>query len=502
MKQKIFLIAVCWMMLALSCTRDLENTNINPNQPTTVEPGPLFTALQLRQAGVEISRRSNVSFGMMMMQQAATTKIDDLEGDKYLPSESASLLFSEEYAVPVINMAMLIDQLKDDPENVNLYAAARIWRVLLMHRITDLYGDIPYSEAGQGFLQQIYKPVYDPQSFIYADMLNELKEAISSFDPSKRTFGSADIIYGGNIDQWKKFAHSLMLRLGFRLIKVDPAMSKEWVLTAINGGVMQSNADICYMRHTGPQQNLSNGISYDFQKFDLIRVGDIKMGKTFIDYLNNTQDPRLSVYASLPNGNDNPEDQKGLPNGYNATTITSTPGGGDLTTYSTFNVNTILPLKTPTFFLTYAEVELLLAEAVVRNWTTGQAELHYQKAVESSMQQQKLYGRTIADAEVNTYLSSGNPFPTNGSAEEKIKVINEQYWVVTFLNGWESYANWRRTGVPELIPVIYPNNASDGTIPRRLTYPRSEYIDNEKNIKQAINQQGPDKYTTRVWWDK
>ncbi|SHG09111.1 SusD/RagB family nutrient-binding outer membrane lipoprotein [Pedobacter caeni] len=502
MKQNTLFIAALWILLGTSCTKDLEELNVNPNQPTKVEPGPLFTALELRQAGTSVARRSNVGFGMMMVQQTATTKIDDLEGDKYLPSESAALLFNEEYAVPVSNMAVLIDMLKKDPEKVNLYAAARIWKVMQMHRLTDAYGDVPYSEAGQGFLQQIYKPVYDKQSDIYAHMLTELEQATTSFVPGKVTFGNADIIYKGAIEQWKRLGNSLMLRLGLRLIKVDPAASKQWVLKAIQGGVMQSNSDICYMRHTGPQQELANPIAFDFQKFEILKVGDIKIGKTFMDYLKGTNDPRLAVYSSLSNGDNSPALQKGLPNGYNATTIGSTPGGADLTTYSTFNVSTILPLSAPTFFLTYAETELMLAEAAARQWTSDVAATHYRAAVEASMDQQKLYGRTISGSDVSAYLSTGNPFPIAGNMEQQLKSINEQYWVVTFLNGWESYANWRRTGIPQLTPVNYPGNVSGGTIPRRFTFPRNEYSANGTNVKQANAQQGPDTYTTRVWWDK
>jgi hypothetical protein len=118
------------------------------------------------------------------------------------------------------------------------------------------------------------------------------------------------------------------------------------------------------------------------------------------------------------------------------------------------------------------------------------------------MDQQKLYGKTISTTATSDYLTTGNPFPTGGSLELQLKSINEQYWVVTFLNGWESYANWRRTGIPQLTPLNYPGNATGGTIPRRFTFPRNEYSTNGEHVKQAIEQQGPDAYTTRVWWDK
>lgn len=485
----------------LSCTGDFEALNTNPNQPSSVEPAPLFTAMQLRVSGVGSTRRGSIGFGMMMTQQTATLKIDDLEGDKYLRSESASVLFSESYRVNVVNLTTLLHLVKDDPEQVNLYAAARILWVMQMHKLTDAYGDIPYSEAGKGFLEQIYAPKYDAQAAIYADMLRQLDEAVNSFDASKATFGAADLYYGGDIDKWKKLGNSLMLRLGLRLVKVDPASAETWVSKAVSKGVMTNENDICFVKHEGSIEETANPTAFDFLKFDLVRVGDIKMSQRFVDYLQNSNDPRLAAYSSLPNGDNAPKNQKGLPNGYDATTIEGYPGGADLDTYSTFNTRTFLALDAANVQFSYAEVELMLAEAATRGWIDGSAADHYRKGVTASMNQQQLFGYTISPQQTEAYLATGKPFDGSASVAEQLKVINEQYWVTTFLNGWESYANWRRTGIPELTPVNYPGNVTNGTIPRRLTYPRTEYGTNGEHLQEAISRQGENNYTTRVWWD-
>src|SRR5690606_4266343 len=104
---------------------------------------------------------------------------------------------------------LVIDNLQD-PESVNKLAVARIWRVYIFHQLTDLYGDIPYSEANQG-AEGFYQPKYDLQSDIYNDMFKELEEAANSFDPSKATFGTSDLFYDGDPAKWKKFAYSMML---------------------------------------------------------------------------------------------------------------------------------------------------------------------------------------------------------------------------------------------------------------------------------------------------
>lgn len=120
----------------------------------------------------------------------------------------------------------------------------------LYHRITDLYGDIPYTEAAKAYTDKIFLPKYDSQELIYKDMLKELDEAASALDAAKIGFGKADLIYNGDIVKWKKFAYSLMLRLGLRLTKVDVNLSKDWVTKAINGGVILNSADNAIMKYT------------------------------------------------------------------------------------------------------------------------------------------------------------------------------------------------------------------------------------------------------------
>jgi hypothetical protein len=102
----------------------------------------------------------------------------------------------------------------------------------------------------------------------------------------------------------------------------------------------------------------------------------------------------------------------------------------------------------------------------------------------------------IPSAEIDAYLAA-NPYDSANWAEQ----IGEQYWAATFLNFYETFANWRRTGYPELTPVVYPGNESNGTIPRRLKYPISEASNNPEGYNAAIQQQGPDEFTTRMWWD-
>lgn len=168
--------------------------------------------------------------------------------------------------------------------------------------------------------------------------------------------------------------------------------------------------------------------------------------------------------------------------------------------YSEANLNYVASNAAPTLFQTYAEVELLLAEAALRGWGDGQAAAHYNKGVTAAMKMFSLYGATISDAAITAYLTA---HPYNASTTNtQMEQIHTQYWAVNFLNSYEAYANWRRTGYPVLTPTNYPGNETGGVIPRRLKYPQSESSKNATNYNAVVAQQGADLFTTRMWWDK
>jgi hypothetical protein len=150
-------------------------------------------------------------------------------------------------------------------------------------------------------------------------------------------------------------------------------------------------------------------------------------------------------------------------------------------------------------FITHAQTQLLLAEAAQRGWTTGSAATFYANGVTAHMNQMKEYDATatIAAADITTYLTA-NPFNPGKALEQ----INSQYWVASFLNGPEAWANFRRSGYPVLAPNVYPGKTITGNFIRRLTYPLSEKSVNADNYNAAVGRQGADDLDTRVFWDK
>ena len=143
----------------------------------------------------------------------------------------------------------------------------------------------------------------------------------------------------------------------------------------------------------------------------------------------------------------------------------------------------------------------MLAEAKERGWTvSGTAAAHYNAGVTAAMKSLAQWdpNAAVADPAITTYLTANPYLSATG-----ITQINQQYWVATVFNDYESFANWRRTGIPVLTPVNYPGNVTGGTIPRRLIYPQSEASVNGPNYTAAISRiTGGDKLTSRVWWDR
>jgi hypothetical protein len=426
-----------------------------------------------------------------MMQHIATTA-GYWSGDKYTWNRGyASSLLDRYYGNAIKTAQDLIVQLDEEESPEEMKAIARILRVFAFSRITDLHGDVPYSEAGKAVIEGIFLPKYDKQSDIYADMLKELEESAAALSSGTSGFGAADVIYGGDQAKWKRLANSLMLRLGLRLIKVDPSASQAWATKAISGGVMTSNDDIFYLKH---DNNNRNGIS---EVFDA--DGNPRMSETFINFLQDGNDPRLPILASRrSDGSTESADLIGFPNGLDSAMLLDLTGEENTDNYAEPNRAILAGFDAPMIFQTYAEVEFMLAEANVRWGLAGDAATHYNNGVTAAMKQLSLFSEAavIDDADITTYLTN-NPYDATNAIEQ----INTQYWAATFLNEYETFSNWRRTGFPVLTPVNYPGNETGGSIPRRLTYSENEASVNAANYEAALAAQGPDVLTTRVWWD-
>lgn len=520
MKKKIYMLMTClYGILAISHTAcndmdELSELNKNPNAYEEVLPDYLFTNSLMEGVAYNFTNGADGQHFILSqaMQQFATHSEVRGTGDKYF-NESMARSHWSIYNSALADNERVILNIRDDPQAVNKLSAARIWKVYMFHIVTDVHGDVPYSEALESFEGNL-TPKYDRQEDIYLDMLNELEEAANAFNPDLPTFGESDLFFGGNIDQWKKFSYSLMLRLGMRLTEVRPDVAETWVRKAIQGGVILEDEDIAMVEYVDGQIEHSRNpkasvlLIQDYQnpQANTSNTQGGKYAETFINHLKNTQDPRLNVvsvvWVDAPDGNGYVYDtatavQKGLKNG----AFFGEPD--DFYTYSEPHPNTILSYASPVLTMTNAEVYLLLAEAAIRGWYTGSAQEAYENGVRAAMRQWALFGEegNISSEKIEAYIAT-NPFNTTGSFEEQLEQISTQKWVSLLLDNYEIFANWRRTGYPVLTPTNYPGNITGGTIPRRLIIPDAELTLNEENFMEAYERQGVGNLlTSTVWWD-
>ncbi len=513
--QKILYIAPLCLLLS-ACDKGFEEMNVDPNKYSEVVPGYLFTRAQLDGVSTNFTGAAYLTIGQSM-QQFATYKEVPAAGDKYFNYSYSTGNWSAYAGTAagqgaIISIRQVIDAVSTSPLDVNKLSAARIWKAYLFHRLTDMYGDIPYFDAGKALSDKNYSPKYDTQQAIYADLLKELDESIAAFDASKATFGTADLMYSGDVTKWKKFAYTLMLRLGMRLTEVDPALAKTWSEKAIAGGVILDDADRAVIAYVDGSQTASRNfiasglISTDYVTPGGDNVEGGKYAKTFIDYLKNTKDPRLNVISivwTTTDGKTFTADtttalQSGMPNAaYN-----NLPA--NFNSFSEPNPNTLLKYSAPLIVLGNAESNLLLAEASVRGWASGStAPVAYTNAVKAGIRQWSLFGGTISDAKINAYLTA-NPYKTSGTVAQQMEQIQTQKWVSLFLEDeYEIFSNWRRTGYPALTPTNYPGNLTGGKIPTRFVIPDSEETYNKTNFIEARTRQGgTNTLSSVVWWDK
>jgi Starch-binding associating with outer membrane len=519
------------ILLATSCTKNFEQINSDPNHALTIDYSALLTNAELITTGNSDGNayeawRGNLIYSSCLIQHMASV-VGYWDGDKYLYSASYnSAYWDQNYgpqsadgsvnsnSSPIQNIVEVVSNTKNNTAKSNLYNIARIFKVFQFQRLTDLYGDIPYSEAGLGYISSITLPKYDKQSDIYPDMLNELQDAASKLDASADLIGAPDLIYGGDVTLWKKFAYSEMLRLAMRLVKVDPANAQKYAAMAAAGGTFSSAADNAIVTHqlaapNGAGSQVADGSGSVLRTIDPAAA---HLSQSFVNLLKSTNDPRISFLGTVivdptvfsDMGDTTAAHQLGMPNGYDlgggTSDISTAPGyPGNQNDYSYVNRYTFSREDAPTFFLTYAETEFLLAEAAERGWIADAAATHYNNGVTGAMAQLVQAGAGPSPAQAAAYLAA-NPY----NPADALNQINTQYYISTFLDGYEAWANWKRTGFPVLIPVAgYPGNVTDGTIPRRLTYPSTEAGVNPTNYAAAVSDlDNGDKMTSHVWWDK
>jgi hypothetical protein len=361
----------------------------------------------------------------------------------------------------------------------NWSAVGRILKSYTYSVMTDAMGDLPYSQALKGDTN--LAPAYDTQQQIYTGMLADLAQANTEISPAGIGFTSGDLMYGGDMTKWRKFANSLRLRLAIHLSIKDPAKGATEAAAAVTAGLFASNADNATLMYLASPPN-GNPIYNDRH------IGgrdDYGLSKTYVDSLTSWADPRLPVFAQVNPANTG---YQGLPNGLND------GEGTPIVNISRIGAFWRESSNAPMDLLTYSEVLFLEAEAAERGWIPGgsaAASAFYTNAIKASMKQ---YG--IDTATTATYLAQGkvgyDSTALGATLAGHLQQIAYQKWVSLFMQGMESWTEVRRTRIPLLVPgprAVFGAGVA-GRIPERLPYDDNESVLNKANLDAAVASQG------------
>lgn len=370
----------------------------------------------------------------------------------------------------------------------NQIAAATILRVWLIQNMTDAWGSIPYSQALRP--NEFRAPKYDTQSEIYSGIMSELNNALSLIN-SAETGPANDLIYGGDMDLWKKFGNSLKMRLAIRLADVDAATAQSAFEAAATAGGFTSNADNALWPYgTGTDANPIYGNRY------IDNRNDYAASNTFLDILVAQNDPRL---PALFNQAEATSTYVGEVYGLSEANAAATPNS-----QISQRSDLALSAELPGIYMDYAQVEFMLAEAAERGWAVaGTAQSHYDAGVGASIEYwTTLNGTPATPADITAYLAQPTVDYTNaGSGATYKEKIGKQKWIALFNQGTQGWTEWRRLDFGILqMPADGVLDSYDG-IPLRIKYPVDEQTLNSGNYNAAIAGQGPDLQGTKVWWD-
>jgi hypothetical protein len=505
---KLCILALTLTMVT-SCDDGFDELNKSKTSATAVDPSFILNNAIL---GSSIPS-GTLNYDLGIVQQIITSNSGVLSGANYnsYNPDNAQIIWQNYYRNVIKYTDNVIASTKADATRSNLYNMARIIQANAFLIITDTYGNVPYTEAGGGYSSQIFFPKYDTQESIFPKLIKEFKEASTALSVAGKV-ESADILYGGNIVKWKKFGYSLLLRAGMRLSKRDPAPAQAAVLDAFNGGVITDNADNAGIKHDA---NYANPIGNTLNGNE---AANYYLTEPFVNALKNNSDPRLTAiavrYIGATSGVDQANqikagtgsilasDQIGMPMGSDDVTAQAaavTLKIGNRYAFSQADRSRSVGKLSPMYLVTAGQTNLLLAEARFRNWiTTGTVAQYFDTGIKAHMNQMVTYssGSAVSSADRDKYAAARAAL----LAGKELQEINYEYWIASFLNGPETWANFRRSGFPVLAPNPYPGKTV--TWITRLPFPSSEILVNGVKVQEAIAAMGGDKLDIKVWWDK
>ncbi|WP_053991537.1 SusD/RagB family nutrient-binding outer membrane lipoprotein [Mangrovimonas sp. TPBH4] len=500
----------------LSCTKDFEEVNTNPNYPGSASPEYLIPGI-MRELGYNWGGKAWEE-GFTTVQYAARLQFTDQ--DRYIWNATSN---PYNFVYDSMRDVMNVINVSQDNENMQgYYGVGLVLKSFIYSYATDAYGDVPYANAIMGLRDNNITPDFSYQSEIYDGMLNDLLLANEAL--ANATNISGDIIYGGNVGMWRKFANSLRLRLLMRISDVDQARAQQEMQQIVSNPsqypIFGGNEDMAVIQwntdNPQPKYTTRSG-SFD----------EVRLSETLETRLKAFNDTRLKVFAQPTSASgagiysDNWDDYVGMPNGLDdEAALSYSPSGnpeesgsnyisrmGILLACRACNTEMASATAAQTILMSYSELAFILAEAKERGLISAgdTAQNYYENGIVASFEyytERVAEWTEIANAMANTdldaYLGQTGVLYT-GSTEEKLELIALQKWFGLFYTGIEGWSDWRRTAMPEVVPG--PSATNGGKVPVRFMYPNDVKSTNNANYQNAVNHMGGDDINVRLWWD-
>ena len=545
-----------------SCSDDtLSNINTDKTKVSNLDPNAQLTTALLQTYGdfslMDTYRNYITGFTQHF---AGGWNVTNYAGSNFAEDDISRRIWDRYYEISIKNLVDAIHKSEDKP---NLNAALRIHRVYLTAVLADIYGDVPASEAGLGYIAGISTPKYDTVEELYNWFFEELTACETLLGTGTDNISGDVTSMGGDVAQWKKYANALRMRYAMRISDVNPQKAQDEFEKAVAAGAISSAADDAYIKYADSPYTYYDGANdYDFRTNALSEIlyGQDATSPTFVSstlfyQMQRTNDPRLyricRHYYNIKRSQVKPDKEENIDLtdevlAYFERTQTGeepcNPGAAwysdwmsapatselptlqkkadmDANTYDNsdfraramrphLNIDFEMP-NTPGDLMSYAEVEFLLAEAKTKGWNvSGDAESHYEAGVRASMQllnNHYLTSNKISDDEINAFIAH-NPLGENPK-----ETINTQAWILHMMNPSEAWANMRRSDYPAILDRtrlgIFTNGFTytdaDMTMPNRLRYPELEAQYNSTNYKAAIERMGgTDNWHSKLYWDK
>ncbi|GEN68092.1 SusD/RagB family nutrient-binding outer membrane lipoprotein [Chryseobacterium rhizosphaerae] len=475
--KKIGIISLLIILFFNSCSTDDINKDPNSAYTTTAESLVSYAEKALSDYNNTPNVNTN-NFRLLMQYWQETTYVSE-SNYNFVNRNVADGVWNENYVKVLNNLQKareIINAYSPSPSEISTWDAKKkgqlaiidLLMVYTYQTIVDTFGDVPYSQSLQ--LVKYPLPVYDKGADIYVDLIKKTQEALTNLNGTP--FGDGEYFYKGNSGKWKVFGNSLLLKLSIGIADSNPTLAQQIAQVAISGGVMMSSADGCQL----PYQLASPNFNPLYSELVASGRDDFIAAETLVDYMINTNDPRISSYY-----------QKNKDGVY----VGQQPGKAGLIDVFSRIGTFAYTRTTPGTILSYTEVAFYKAEAAAR-WNTGNAAIEYENAVRASMKEWN-----IADDLAVSYIAA-HPYDNSNWK----KSVGEQAWVSMFNQGLTSWNFYRRLDYPVLIAPETAISNAGGKVPVRLQYPGREQTTNGTNWSAASAAIGGDRLTTKLFWDK